>query len=224
MNRGRRCLRPAQPPQRAAAASVTPPVPTATAGERATYARRMAGKLIALVVPLGLDTFVVAAALGALGTSRGTRVRVSIAFTAFEAGMPLIGLAIGAPVGHAIGDAADYVAVAVLFAVGAYALLGSEERERRSLSQLARVDGPGALLLGLGVSLDELAIGFTLGLLRLPAALVIALIAAQAFAVTQLGLMLGRRLGERWREAAERLAGLVLLALAVALLAERLLS
>jgi manganese efflux pump family protein len=184
----------------------------------------MAGKLIALVVPLGLDTFAIAAALGALGTSRGTRVRVSILFTAFEAGMPLIGLAIGAPVGHAIGGAADYVAVAVLFAVGAYALLGSEERERRSLSQLARVDGPGALLLGLGVSLDELAIGFTLGLLRLPAALVIALIAAQAFVVTQLGLMLGRRLGERWREAAERLAGLVLLALAVALLAERLLS
>ena len=46
--------------------------------------------------------------------------------------------------------------------------------------------GPGALLLALSISLDELAIGFTLGLLRLPAVLVIALIALQAFIVAQL--------------------------------------
>jgi putative Mn2+ efflux pump MntP len=46
------------------------------------------------------------------------------------------------------------------------------------------------LLLGLSISLDELAIGFSLGLLRLPAAPVIALIALQALIVTQLGLRL----------------------------------
>jgi putative Mn2+ efflux pump MntP len=87
---------------------------------------------------------------------------------------------------------------------------------------VASLRGWGALLLGLSISLDELAIGFTLGLLRLPAALVIVLIAVQAFLVTQFGLRLGRRLGERWREAAERLAGLALAGLALALVAEKL--
>lgn len=184
----------------------------------------MAAKLIALVIPLGLDTFAVAAALGMLGTTRATRLRVSILFPAFEAAMPLIGLALGAPLGHAIGDSADYVAIGVLLVFGLYTLIGSEEREERTIARLADARGPGVLLLGLSISLDELAIGFTLGLLRLPVALVIALIALQAFILTQLGLRLGHRLSEPLREAAERLAGLALTALAIVLLAQKLLA
>lgn len=184
----------------------------------------MTAKLIALVVPLGLDTFAVAAALGMLGTSRATRRRVSVLFTAFEAAMPLFGLALGAPLGHTIGKTADYIAIGVLLAFGLYTLFEADQRDERQLAQLAIARGPRALLLGLSISLDELAIGFTLGLLRLPAALVIALIALQAFVVTQLGLRLGNRLSERLRETAERLAGLALTALAIVLLAEKLVS
>jgi putative Mn2+ efflux pump MntP len=177
-------------------------------------------KLIALVLPLGIDTFAVAAALGMLGTAPATRLRVTALFTSFEAAMPLVGLALGAPLGRAIGDAADYVAIGVLLVFGAYTLLGSEEREERAMSKVADVHGPAALLLGLSISLDELAIGFTIGLLRLPAGLVIVLIAVQAAIATQLGLRLGNRLSERLRETAERLAGLALMTLALVLLAE----
>jgi manganese efflux pump family protein len=184
----------------------------------------VAAKLVALVVPLGLDTFAVAAALGMLDSSPTARWRVATVFTTFEAVMPLIGLAIGAPLGHAIGHAADYLAIGVLFAFGLYTLLGSEEREERTVSQLAHARGRGVLLLGLSVSLDELAIGFSLGLLRLPVALVIVLVAVQAFVLSQLGLRLGHRLSERMRETAERTAGLAMTALAVVLLAERLSS
>jgi putative Mn2+ efflux pump MntP len=176
-----------------------------------------------LVLPLDLDTFAVAAALGALGTPAERRVRISLLFTAFEAGMPLIGLALGAPLGHAIGKTADYVAIGVLIAFGLYTLLGPEENDER-LGQLVQLRGASALLLGISISLDELAIGFTLGLLRLPAALVIALIAAQAFIVTQLGLRLGHRLNERLREGTERLAGIALTTLGLVLLAEKLIA
>jgi putative Mn2+ efflux pump MntP len=183
----------------------------------------VAAKLIALILPLGLDTFAVAAALGALGASRRHRLRLSLLFAVFEAGMPLIGLALGAPLGRAIGDAADYVAIGVLFAFGLYTLLGREEDEER-LSKLIQLRGTSALLLGISISLDELAIGFTLGLLQLPAALVVVLIGLQAFILTQLGLRLGHRLSERVREGAERAAGVALIALALVLLAEKLLS
>jgi putative Mn2+ efflux pump MntP len=147
---------------------------------------------------------------------------MSLLFTAFEAGMPLIGLALGVPLGRALGETADYVAIAVLLGFGLYTLFRGEDDDR--LRQLTELRGPGMILLGISVSLDELAIGFTLGLLRLPAALVIALIAGQAFVVTQLGLRLGHRLSERLREGAERLAGLALTVLALVLLAEKLLS
>lgn len=181
----------------------------------------VAAKLIALILPLGLDTFGVSAALGAAGPPRAQRLRLSLLFAACEAGMPLIGLAVGAPLGRAIGDTAEYIAIAVLLAFGLYTLLGREEDEER-LSNLIQLRGASALLLGISISLDELAIGFTLGLLRLPAALVIVLIGLQAFIVTQLGLRLGHRLSQRLREGAERLAGIALILLGLVLLAEKL--
>jgi hypothetical protein len=101
--------------------------------------------------------------------------------------MPLIGLALGAPLRHAIGATADYIAIGVLLAFGLYMLLGSEDDEQARLDRLTQMHGASALPLGISISLDELAIGFTLGLLRLPAGLVIVLIALQAFILTQLG-------------------------------------
>ena len=184
----------------------------------------MVAKLAALVLPLGLDTFAVAAALGVAGVSPSRRLRISFLFTAFEAGMPLIGLALGAPLGAAIGGAADYLAIGVLLAFGLYTLLGRERDEQQRLGQLTKVHGLGAVVLGLSISLDELAIGFTLGLLRLPAGLVIVLIALQAFVLAQLGLRLGSRLSERVREGAERLAGAALTGLGIVLLTEKLLA
>jgi putative Mn2+ efflux pump MntP len=181
----------------------------------------VAGKLVALIVPLGLDTFAVAAAIGMVGGSHRSRLRLSVVFVSFEALMPLLGLAAGAPIGRAIGSGGDYVAVGVLLAFGVYTLLGSEGDDEKKLATLAAVRGPGVLLLGLSISLDELAIGFTLGLLRLPVALIIGLIAIQALVVSQLGFRLGARLSERLREAAERLAGAALTGLAIALLAAK---
>jgi putative Mn2+ efflux pump MntP len=181
-------------------------------------------KLIALILPLGLDTFAVAAALGLVGVTPQQRLRISFLFTAFEAGMPLIGVALGAPLGRAIGAAADYVAIGVLLAFGLYTLLRSEAAVEERIAKLANAHGVAALLLGVSISLDELAIGFTLGLLRLPVVLVIALIAAQTFIVTQLGLRLGGRLSAPWREGAERLAGVALSLLGLVLLFEKLLA
>ena len=182
----------------------------------------MIAKLLALVVPLGLDTFAVAAALGLAGAAPVVRIRVSLLFPFFEAAMPLVGLGLGVPLGHALGRGADYLAIGVLFAFGLYTLLGSEAEEERAARNFANASAPRLLLLGLSISLDELAIGFTLGLLRLPIVPVIALIAVQAFVVTQLGLRLGHRLSKSLREVADRLAGLTLTALAAVLLVEAL--
>lgn len=183
----------------------------------------MVAKIAALVLPLGLDTFAVAAALGAVGVVPARRMRIALLFTAFEAAMPLIGLAVGAPLGRSIGASADYLAVGILIAFGLYTLLSADENEQR-LAQLAQFGGRTALLLGLSISLDELAIGFTFGLLRLPVVVVVALIAVQAFILTQLGLRLGNRLSEHLREGAERLAGVALATLGVVLLTEKLLA
>lgn len=186
---------------------------------------RATPRLIAFVLPLGLDSFAVAAALGATGRLSGrTRLRISALFVAFEAGMPLLGLAVGAPLAHVTGDVADYLAAVAVIAVGVWMLAhGGSDDEADTADRLAAARGLAMLGLGIGISLDELAIGFGIGLTRLPLIPAIVAIAVQAFVGVQLGLRLGARIGERFGDIAERLAGLALVALGLFLLAERLL-
>ena len=78
--------------------------------------------------------------------------------------------------------------------------------------------GAGPLLLaGLSVSLDELAVGVSLGVLGAPPGFAFAYIAVQAFVLTFVGLALGQRLGARLGERAELVAGIALALLGVAL-------
>ncbi len=180
--------------------------------------------LIAFVLPLGLDSFAVAAAVGAAGGLCGrARWRISALFVVFEAGMPLAGLALGAPLARAIGPLADFGAAAAVIGIGAWMLLHDEkDDEDEKAGRLATTHGAALIGLGISISLDELAIGFSLGLTHLPLIPVIIAIAAQALIAAQLGLYLGSRIGERFREWAQRLAGLALIALGVFLVVERL--
>lgn len=179
-------------------------------------------KLVLLVVPLGFDTFAVSAAIGLGGATKRERLRLGLLFSAFEMAMPLAGLLAGRALGGAIGGAADYAAIALLAGLGVWMLAGDEDASAERVARLSRGRGLGLLALGLSVSLDELAMGFTIGLLRLPVWVAIALIGAQAFLFAQLGLRLGQRVGEALRERAEQAAGIALLGLAILLLAEKL--
>ena len=180
------------------------------------------GKLLAFVLPLGLDSFAVAAAIGASGaTGWRTRLRISLIFMIFEAGMPLIGLAAGGGLARFIGVAADYVAAAAVIALGGWMLISARDEDDDAATRLAAATGPAVIALGLSISLDELAIGFSLGLVRLPVAPVITAIAIQAVLASQLGLALGKVISERFRQHAEQIAGLALIALGGYLVAER---
>jgi manganese efflux pump family protein len=179
----------------------------------------------ALILPLAIDTFVLGTALGAAGLAKRERLRTSLTLTAFEAGMPAVGFLIGAGVGGFIGRWADYFAAAVLAATGAWMLRpgGDEEQEQeQKVRLLESARGWAIVLLGLSISLDELAIGFGVGLLRLPLLLLVALIAAQAFVAAQLGMRLGSHLAERARQAAGQLAGALLELAAVLVVIEKL--
>ena len=82
--------------------------------------------------------------------------------------------------------------------------------------------GLALVALGISISLDELAIGFGIGLVRLPVSAVIVAIALQAFVAAQLGLAIGAKIAERWRERAERVAGIALILLGAYLVAQQL--
>jgi putative Mn2+ efflux pump MntP len=123
-----------------------------------------------------------------------------------------------------VGGVASYLAAGALAALGGWMLLAGGDQDEEHAARLGAARGVALLGLGISISLDELAIGFSFGLARLPVPAVIIAIAVQAFVAAQLGLRLGARVGERLREGAERIAGLALIALAAFLLGEHLLA
>jgi manganese efflux pump family protein len=179
-------------------------------------------KLILFVLPLGLDTLAVAAALGMRGLAPRQRLRVSLLMSSFEMAMPVVGLLLGRALGHLLGGAADYIAIGVLALLGLWTVVHKESDEGGRVAQLAGGQVLVLLTLGLSISLDELVVGFTIGLLHLSLWLAVVLIGAQAFLFTQIGLRLGARLSETLGGRAEQLAGLALLGLAVLLGVEKL--
>lgn len=180
-------------------------------------------KLLAFVLPLGLDSFAVAAAVGAMRvTTAWQRLRISLVFVIFEGGMPLIGLGLGTALARGIGQVAAYLAGAAVIAIGAWMLLAEDEDEQDKAGRLATSRGLALIALGVSISLDELAIGFTIGLAHLPVTAVIVAIALQAFIAAQLGLAIGARIGERSRERAEQVAGIALILLGAYLITEQL--
>jgi manganese efflux pump family protein len=181
-------------------------------------------KLLAFVLPLGLDSFAAAAAIGVSQvTVVRQRLRISLLFGIFEGGMPLIGLGLGSALAHGIGQTAGYLAGAAVIATGAWILLpAGNGGEEEKASRLTSSHGLALIALGTSISLDELAIGFTIGLAHLAGTAVIVSIALQAFLAAQLGLALGARLSERWRERAEQAAGIALILLGCYLITEHL--
>ncbi len=80
----------------------------------------LALRLVLFVLPLGLDTFALSTALGVTPLPRGTRIRLALTFAAAEGLMPALGLLLGLPLGNTLGRWSDYVAGALIVAVGVW--------------------------------------------------------------------------------------------------------
>lgn len=169
---------------------------------------------IGLFLALGLDTFAVALGLGMKGTARRHWVRIGLTFALFEGLMPVVGLLLGKVVVGRVGEIMTYVAGVLLLAVGAWEIREAREEQTESVELKNNASESQSLpALGLAISLDELAVGFSLGVLGVPIGAALGYIALQAFAITLIGLAVGNRVGVRLQTRAEVAAGVLLLLL-----------
>jgi manganese efflux pump family protein len=176
-------------------------------------------RLILFALPLSLDNFAASTVLGVTPLPARARWRLALTFAAAEGLMPAVGLLLGLPLGAAIGEASPYVAGAVMAGVGLWLWWQSrdddEDDEGARIARAAKQTGWAVLGIALGISLDELAIGFSFGVLRLPLAPALVVLAAQALLVSIVGQWVGGRVGASIGERAERLAGPALCILGV---------
>jgi putative Mn2+ efflux pump MntP len=183
-------------------------------------------RLVALILSLGLDTFALSTALGVAPLPGRTRLRLALTFATAEGLMPAVGLLLGRPLGDAIGTGAVYIAAVLLIGTGVWLLReGLEDDdnaddepggEAARIMSAAMARGWPLLGIALSVSLDELAMGFSFGVLRVPVVPALGAIALQALVVSVIGQWIGQRVGAALGERAEMAAGVVLCLLGLA--------
>ena len=167
--------------------------------------------MIVVVLSLGMDTLLISISLGTVQGVKINRWRLGLTFASAEAVMPLLGLEIGQALGSLLGDWTSLAGGAALLIIGSWMARFKREEEDKQLSH--KLAGWVLVATALSVSVDELAVGFTLGLVGVPIALTVVLIALQAFLFTVLGLTFGAKLKPHLEEGAERGAGIALVLL-----------
>jgi manganese efflux pump family protein len=173
--------------------------------------------LLLVAVSLGLSNFGAAIGIGVGGVDARTRMRIGIIFGLFEAGMPIVGLALGHGLASVLGQAAHWIGGALLVATGAYSLL-QVIRDRRHQHGQSPTQGQSTgrlLIIGAALSIDNLAVGFALGTYHVDLIAAAILIGAVSVGLTLIGLELGDRLGARTGPRGELLGGVVLIAVGI---------
>jgi putative Mn2+ efflux pump MntP len=181
--------------------------------------------LLLVAASVGLGNLAAAVGIGFGGVTAATRLRVALVFGAFETGMPIVGLVIGAGVAIGIGHLARWIGAGLLIILGGGTLLralrqpvwpapgatGARPAHRMGLGKL--------LVTAFALSLDNLAAGFALGTLRVSVAGAAIAIGAVSVLMSLAGLELGGRVGAAAGRRGEQISGAILVAVGVALAA-----
>ncbi len=180
--------------------------------------------LVVVAVSLGMTNFAAAIGIGLSGVDARTRLKVGLIFGAFESGMPVLGLVIGAQLAGQIGHAARWVGAGLLIVLGCYGLVASARAQHAASRQTGtpppKQPGTARLVLsGLALSLDNLVVGFALGAYHVPVITGAVLIGTVSVILSLAGLELGASVARWVGPRGEQLAGLMLVALGIAIAA-----
>lgn len=178
-------------------------------------------KILGIAFAVGLDVLALSIAVGIMQLPWRSRLRLGVAFSSAEVVMQVVGYAIGSGAGRLAGTIADYAGFAILAGVGVYVVRESYGAEESTL----KVDtGWGLVLACASISLDSLGIGVSLPGVPLPLIPLLATVAVSTIIFTTVGLAFGAQLGSRYKQLAERIAGFVLIVLAVLFTAQHVLG
>ncbi len=187
--------------------------------------------ILLVAVVLGMDAFSLALVMALNGTSRAYEYKFAAAVATFHILMPLIGLSLGYTAGKILGFWASWLGAAVLAYVGVnffregyaevkqHAVGFDRARQLMMEGETRRDHGEkNLLLLTASVSMDALAIGFTLGTTQVPVLITVIIMGITAGIMTLLGFRGGKILGSMVGRYAQIAGGVILIMLAIKIL------
>jgi putative Mn2+ efflux pump MntP len=179
--------------------------------------------IIVIAVGLSMDAFAVSIVSGSVYKQLKIKhaFRIAVFFGGFQAIMPLIGSLAGISLKGYVANYDHWMAFALLSAVGAKMIyesfkITSAEENFNPENILV------LLVLSVATSIDALVVGITLSFLRVSIATAVIIIGLVTFALSYLGVLIGKRFGHFFESKIEALGGLVLIGLGAKILFEHL--
>ena len=182
--------------------------------------------LLIIALSLSADCFAVAVS-GSIAMKRVFPLqvlRLSLAFGAAQAVMPVLGWLAGRTVVDLISAYDHWLAFVLLAGVGGRMIWESFHSEEGRRENIDITRGLALLTLSVATSIDSLAVGLSFAFLEVNIALASATIGAVACMVTAVSFLVGMKLGSVIEKRAEIVGGAVLIAIGIRILLEHLLE
>ena len=179
-------------------------------------------ELFLIAVGLSMDAFAVSVCKG-LAMPKCTFKKAAIVglwFGGFQALMPAIGYVLGAQFQEAIASIDHWIAFVLLALIGGnmiHEALDNDEEEAD-----ASLDVKTMFLLAVATSIDALAIGITFAFLKVNIIPAVCFIGIVTFIISFAGVKIGNVFGDRYKNKAEIVGGIILILLGLKILLEHL--
>ena len=181
--------------------------------------------ILGIAVALAMDCFAITLGLacGARGLTMRQAVRMAVYFGGFQFVMPVLGWLAGDRLLRIIERFDHWVAFGLLALIGGRMIwesFGMSDEEKACRPD--QTQGKRLLILALATSIDALAVGLSLGVVRTGILYPAAIIGVTSFVLTVAGAKLGPVVGRVVGKRAELAGGLILIGIGVKILVEHL--
>lgn len=187
-------------------------------------------ELVLLAVGLSMDAFAVSICKG-LGMKKinlKVAVVLGLFFGGFQAGMPVIGWALGSQFMGIIGPIDHWIAFILLAFIGGKMLWEAftededEDEDEGDGKDAEKIDLGEYLILAIATSIDALAVGISFAALSVDIMPAVSLIGITTFIFSVAGVVIGHTFGARYEKPATIVGGVVLILIGLKILLEHL--
>lgn len=176
--------------------------------------------IILLAIGVAMDAFAVSICKGITIKEGLNKKAVIVAtwFGIFQGLMPLIGFFFIDTVNHYLNGFEEYIIFALLSYIGISMLVESFKSEEIDSS----LNFKEMLILSLATSLDALSVGMTISLMKVDIFLSVAVISLITFCFSFVGVKIGNKFGDKYKNKAEIVGGVILILIGIKILLEHL--
>ena len=179
--------------------------------------------VLVIAVGLAMDAFAVSISNGMCikNISLVQKWGIPLSFGAFQMAMPIMGYFLGSSFSAAISKIDHWIALILLAAIGINMIAGSiKDKKEDKVCYIEKFTLKELMIQSVATSIDALAVGISFALLNINIWFASAAIGVITFAISGIGIYIGRKLGGALKNKAEIVGGIILIAIGIKIFLE----